>query len=90
MSVEDQIVNYSVIFFGEIITGFNKGQVLDNLCRITRLSNNEAEEKFFNTGNVVIKKTSDMAQAKKYQNKFLRAGMAVGIQMEFDETNPDT
>ena len=85
MPIDDQSVNYSVIFLGEIITGFEKSQVLSNLASITRLNNSDAEKKFFNSGNVVIKRTANIEQAKKYQNKFLRAGMAVGIQMEFDE-----
>lgn len=85
MSMVDKDVNYSVVFLGEIITGFEKNQVLNNLSRITQLNGTEAERKFFNAGNVVIKKTPDIDQAKKYQNKFLRAGMAVGIQMDFDD-----
>jgi len=85
MPMADKDVNYSVVFLGEIITGFEKSQVLNNLSRITRLNDIEAEEKFFNSGNVVIKKTPDIEQAKKYQNKFLRAGMAVGIQIDFDD-----
>lgn len=85
MSMVDKDINYSVVFLGEIITGFEKNQVLNNLSRITQLNGTEAEQKFFNAGNVVIKKTPDIEQAKKYQNKFLRAGMAVGIQMDFDD-----
>ena len=85
MSKDNENINYSIVFLGEIITGFEKQQVLNNLCRITRLSTTEAEQKFFNSGHVVIKRTGNIEQARKYQNKFLRAGMAVGIQMEFDQ-----
>jgi TATA-box binding protein (TBP) (component of TFIID and TFIIIB) len=85
MHTVDKDVHYSVVFLGEIITGFEKNQVLNNLSIITRLKDTKAEEKFFNSGNVVIKRTTDIEQAKRYQNKFLRAGMAVGIQMEFEQ-----
>ena len=87
MSAVDNKVSYSVVFMGEIITGFEKMQVIRNLANITRLSNEEVEKKFFKdkTGRVVIKKTSDLDKARKYHGKFSRAGMAVGIQMDFEE-----
>ena len=87
MSAVDKAVNYSVVFMGEIVTGFNKAQVLKNLSNITRLSNEDIEKKFFNkaAGRVVIKKTSDLDKARKYHGKFSRAGMAVGIQMDFED-----
>ncbi len=85
MSAIDKEVNYSVVFMGEIITGFDKQQVLKNLANITRLPKEEVDTKFFNTGRVVITKTSDLSKAKRYHGKFLRAGMAVGILMDFEE-----
>ncbi len=88
MSASDKEVNYSVVFMGEIITGFKKEQVLHNLANITRLSEEQVEKKFFNLGGtrIVIKKTGDLAKARRYHGKFLRAGIAVGIQMDFEET----
>jgi len=88
MSVIDKEVNYSVVFMGEIITGFNKKQVLKNLANITRLSIDEVDNKFFNenTARIVIKKTNDLEKARRYHGKFSRAGMAVGIQMDFEES----
>ena len=88
MSVIDKEVNYSVVFMGEIITGFNKQQVLRNLANITRLSIDEVDNKFFNenTARIVIKKTNDLEKARRYHGKFSRAGMAVGIQMDFEES----
>ena len=88
MSVSDREVSYVVVFLGDIITGFKKSQVLKNLVNITRLTENEVEKKFFSTerGRVVIKKTSDLDKAKRYHGKFLRAGIAVGIQMDFNES----
>ena len=86
MSAVDKEVNYSVVFLGEIITGFEKAQVLKNLASITRLSSNDVENKFFNQqGRVVIKSTNDLDKARRYHGKFSRAGMAVGIQMDFEE-----
>jgi hypothetical protein len=87
MSAIDKEVNYSVVFMGEIVTGFEKDQVVKNLENITRLSNDEVEKKFFSeaTGRVVIKKTSNLEKARRYHGKFSRAGMAVGIQMDFEE-----
>ncbi len=87
MSASDKEVNYSVVFMGEIITGFKKEQVLHNLASITRLSEAQVEKKFFNLGGarIVIKKTADLSKARRYHGKFLRAGIAVGIQMDFDE-----
>ena len=87
MSAVDKDVNYSVVFMGEIIIGFEKQQVLTNLANITRLSSEQIEKKFFNktTGRVIIKKTSDLEKARKYHGKFSRAGIAVGIQMDFEE-----
>jgi hypothetical protein len=83
----DKEVNYSVVFMGEIITGFDKKQVLENLARITRLSTDEVNKKFFSDQvcRLVIKKTSDLEKARKYHGKFSRAGMAVGIQMDFED-----
>ena len=88
MSAVDKEVNYSVVFMGEIITGFEKQQVMSNLVNITRLPSDEVESKFFDqsVGRVVIKKTSDLNKARKYHGKFSRAGLAVGIQMDFEET----
>ncbi len=87
MSASDKEVNYSVVFMGEIITGFNKQQVIHNLATITRLTEKQVEEKFFNQGTtrLIIKKTPDLAKARRYHGKFLRAGMAVGIQMDFED-----
>lgn len=87
MSAVDKEVNYSVVFMGEIVTGFDKKQVMDNLVSITRLSNEEVEKKFFKSsaGRVVIKKTNDLEKARRYHGKFSRAGLAVGIQMDFEE-----
>lgn len=89
MSAVDKEVNYSVVFMGEIITGFEKQQVMKNLINITRLEAEEVENKFFNlsSGRVVIKKTNNLEKARKYHGKFSRAGMAVGIQMDFEETD---
>jgi len=84
----DKEVNYSVIFMGEIITGFQKKQVIDNIMNITRLPKEKVLEKFFNeeVGRIVIKRTNDLEKARKYHGKFSRAGMAVGIQMDFDNS----
>lgn len=84
MSAIDKEVNYSVVFMGEIITGYDKQQVLKNLAAITRMSITDIEQQFFNAGRVVIKKTTELEKAKRYHGKFLRAGMAVGIQMDFE------
>ncbi len=88
MSSIDKEVNYSVIFMGEIITGFQKKQVIDNIMNITRLPKEKVLEKFFNeeVGRIVIKRTNDLEKARKYHGKFSRAGMAVGIQMDFDNS----
>ena len=58
MSASDKEVNYSVVFMGEIITGFDKQQVIHNLSNITRLPEAQVEEKFFNQGTtrLIIKK----------------------------------
>ena len=87
MSASDKEVSYSVVFMGEIITGFDKQQVVHNLAAITRLTEDQVEEKFFNQGTtrLIIKKTPDLAKARRYHGKFLRAGMAVGIQMDFED-----
>jgi hypothetical protein len=84
----DKEVNYSVIFMGEIITGFQKKQVIDNIMNITRLPKEKVLEKFFNedVGRIVIKRTNNLEKARKYHGKFSRAGMAVGIQMDFDNS----
>jgi hypothetical protein len=86
MSAVDKEVSYSVVFMGEIINGFEKQQVLKNLAKITRLPVEEVEQKFFleNASRIVIKKTTDLEKARRYHGKFLRAGMAVGIQMDFE------
>ncbi len=88
MSSIDKEVNYSVIFMGEIITGFQKKQVIANIMNITRLSKEKVLAKFFNeeVGRIVIKRTNDLEKARKYHGKFSRAGMAVGIQMDFDNS----
>ncbi len=72
---------------GEIITGFEKKQVMTNLAHITRLSIDEVEKKFFSNSEnrIIIKKTSDLEKARKYHGKFSRAGIAVGIQMDFKD-----
>ncbi len=87
MSAVDKEVNYSVVFMGEIVTGFEKKQVMDNLINITRLSDADVEQKFFKAtvGRVVIKKTSNLEKARRYHGKFSRAGLAVGIQMDFED-----
>ena len=87
MSAIDKEVNYSVVFMGEIITGFEKKQVIKNLVNITRMPKDAVEKKFFNDtpGRVVIKKTNDLEKARRYHGKFLRAGLAVGIQMDFED-----
>ncbi len=87
MSAVDKEVNYSVVFMGEIVTGFEKKQVRDNLVNITRLSDDDVEQKFFNTtaSRVVIKKTNNLEKARRYHGKFSRAGLAVGIQMDFED-----
>ncbi|MDX2507838.1 MAG: hypothetical protein QNL62_25635 [Gammaproteobacteria bacterium] len=84
MSAIDKEVNYSVVFMGELITGFDKQQVLKNLVNITRMPIEDIEQKFFNNGRVIIKRTSNLKKAKHYHGKFLRAGIAVGIQMDFE------
>ncbi|MCU7801410.1 MAG: hypothetical protein KZQ70_15095 [gamma proteobacterium symbiont of Lucinoma myriamae] len=87
MSSIDKEVNYSVVFMGEIITGFDKKQVMENLSHITRLSTDEVDKKFFSDQacRIVIKKTNELEKARKYHGKFSRAGIAVGIQMDFDD-----
>ena len=83
----DKEVNYYVVFLGEIITGFDKKQVLSNLAHITRLTTDDIEQKFFNnqSARILIKKTNDLEKARKYHGKFSRAGLAVGIQMDFED-----
>lgn len=87
MSAIDKEVNYAVVFMGEIITGFEKKQVIKNLVNITRMPKDAVEKQFFNDspGRVVIKKTNDLEKARRYHGKFLRAGLAVGIQMDFED-----
>ena len=87
MSAIDKEVNYSVVFMGELITGFEKKQVIKNLANITRLAEEAVEKQFFddNSTRVVIKKTNDLEKARRYHGKFLRAGLAVGIQMDFED-----
>lgn len=87
MSAIDKEVNYSVVYLGEVAVGFNKDQVLKNLINITRMSEIDVKKKFFNSQNtrVVIKRTNDLEKARRYHGKFLRAGISVGIQMDFDE-----
>ncbi len=87
MSSADKEVSYSVVFMGEIIMGFEKQQVMSNLVNITRLPIDEVESKFFNqsAARIVIKKTDNIEKARKYHGKFSRAGMAVGIQIDFDD-----
>ncbi|MCK5663988.1 MAG: hypothetical protein KAI17_10895 [Thiotrichaceae bacterium] len=87
MSSSDREINYFVVFMGEIITGFEKKQVMTNLAHITRLSINEVEKSFFSNSEhrIIIKKTNDLEKARKYHGKFSRAGLAVGIQMDFED-----
>jgi len=87
VSSSDREINYFVVFMGEIITGFEKKQVMTNLAHITRLSIDEVEKKFFSNSEnrIIIKKTSDLEKARKYHGKFSRAGIAVGIQMDFKD-----
>jgi len=85
-SIDDK-VNYSVVFMGEIITGFKKEQVIAKVAHITRMTPDVVVEKFFKEEpcRIIIKTTPDLEKAKKYHGKFSRAGMAVGIQMDFKE-----
>ena len=83
--------NYSVISLGELMSGFDKSQVIKNLAHITRMEAEEIENKFFHKDHhkdhseikSEIKRVSDLNKAKRYQGKFLRAGLAVVIQMNF-------
>ncbi len=85
-SIDDE-VNYSVVFMGEIITGFKKEQVITKIAHITRMTPAVVVEKFFREQpcRLIIKSTPDLEKAKKYHGKFSRAGLAVGIQMDFKE-----
>lgn len=83
--------NYSVISLGELMSGFDKSQVIKNLAHITRMEAEEIENKFFhkdhndikNDIKREIKTVSDLNKAKRYQGKFIRAGLAAVIQMNF-------
>ena len=83
--------NYSVISLGELMSGFDKSQAIKNLAHITRMGAEEIENKFFHKDHSdikagtksEIKTVSDLNKAKRYQGKFLRAGLAVVIQMNF-------
>ena len=77
--------NYSVLSIGELMSGFNKARVIKNLTHITRMETGEIEDKFFNKDNREIKILSDLNKAKRYQGKFLRAGLAAVIQMNFNK-----
>jgi len=83
----DNEVNYLVVFMGEIITGFTKEQVISKVSHITRMTPEVVAKKFFRKEpcRLIIKSTPDLEKAKKYHGKFSRAGMAVGIQMDFKE-----
>ena len=86
MTSLDKDINYSVVFMGEIITGFEQKKVLRNLAKITRMSEKEVLQRFFQieSQRIILKKTPLLEKARKYHGKFSRAGIAVGIQMDFE------
>lgn len=81
---KDKEFNYALISFAELMPGFEKSKVIKNLAHVTQLESEKIENKFFNKDNREIKIVTDLDKARRYQGKFLRAGLAVVIQMNFN------
>lgn len=70
---------YKVIFKGHLLPGFNKQQVVDNIARLTKVSAEKIEQKFFSGKIVIIRRAHEQAYAQKLQRLFTEAGIEVLI-----------
>ena len=70
---------YRVVFKGKLLEGFSKADVIKNIARLTKISEEKIEKKFFSGKAVVIRRAHDQAHAQKLQQLFTKAGLVVII-----------
>ncbi len=70
---------YKVLFKGRLLDGFSKEQVVANIARLTKISEEKVEKKFFSGKAVIIRRDHDKTHAQKLQQLFTNAGLEVVI-----------
>ena len=70
---------YKVVFKGRLLDGFSKQTVVDNIARLTKISEQKIQQKFFSGKAVIIRRAHDEAHAQKLQQLFTGAGLEVII-----------
>lgn len=69
---------YQLVFDGKLADGFSRDEVHENLRRLFKLSETQADH-LFQQGAVVVKRDLDAEMAARYQTAFLKAGALVEL-----------
>jgi len=81
---------YRVTFNGLLRDGFNKTQVIDNLCSLTNSSQQDVLENIFSAVPVIICQTDNNKLAQAYHQGFEQTGLKVYLLAEEWLPNPET
>ena len=70
---------YSVMFTGELCSGFNFDEVLANFIALTKMEAEKAKKFLSSTKPVLIRKDVDRETAEKYQSGLTKAGLHIEL-----------
>jgi len=72
---------YRVIFHGQLVAGYDKRQVVENLCFLNNSSRQQVLENVFSAVPVIICQTDYIELARVYQQSFEQAGLKIQLSL---------
>lgn len=87
--IHQQSGQYLVSFNGSLLSGYDRKQVMANLCSLTKSSESDVIENIFSAIPVIICQTDDRELAQSYQQAFEQSGLEVKILSNKRLSNPE-
>lgn len=78
---------YKLMFTGDLVTGFQRQEVIGRLAKLLEISTDEVQDRFFTYSPVEFKQVEDESEAKHWRREFADAG-ALLIVLPGDEETP--
>ena len=80
---------YRVTFNGLLIDGYNKKQVIENLCSLTKSSQQDVLDNIFSAIPVILCQTDDNELAQAYHQAYEQAGLKAHFQTDENALNTE-
>lgn len=78
---------YKLMFTGDLVTGFQRQEVIDRLSKLLDVSTDEVEDRFFTHSPVEFKAVEEEREAKHWRRQFADAGALLMV-LPGDEDTP--